>query len=132
MRHSPQPSKEWSLRESRCGSTGTFITTWGADGSGNGQFNLPTRIAVDGSGNVYVADYGNHRVQVFTNSGAYVTQWGSFGNGPGQFSGNIGIAVDGSGYVYVADTNNQRIQKFGPLPTPTTATSWGQLKRMYQ
>ena len=67
-------------------------------------------MAADGSGNVYTADGGNHRIQKFTSDGTFVTQWGSTGSGDGQF--NIGpfvVAVDGSGNVYVADG---RIQKF--------------------
>ena len=44
---------------------GTAITQWGSSGSGNGQFNAPDGVAVDGSGNVYVADTGNDRIQKF-------------------------------------------------------------------
>ena len=44
---------------------GTFLTTWGTAGSGNGQFDLPAGVATDGSGNVYVADAGNNRIQKF-------------------------------------------------------------------
>ena len=47
-------------------SDGTFLTQWGSGGSGPGQFDWPRGIAVDGSGNVYVADTCNHRVQKFT------------------------------------------------------------------
>jgi DNA-binding beta-propeller fold protein YncE len=64
----------------------TYLTQWGSFGSGNGQFNGPNDVATDGSGNVYVADVGNDRIQKFTNTGAYLTQWGSFGSGAGQFS----------------------------------------------
>jgi DNA-binding beta-propeller fold protein YncE len=42
-----------------------YLTQWGTFGTGNGQFNQPTGVAVDGSGNVYVADPGNHRIQKF-------------------------------------------------------------------
>ena len=45
--------------------TCTYLTQWGSYGSGNGQFNGPTGIAVDGSGNVYVADQANNRVEKF-------------------------------------------------------------------
>ncbi len=41
------------------------IKTWGSHGTDNGQFNLPLGIAVDSSGNVYVADTGNYRIQKF-------------------------------------------------------------------
>ena len=46
--------------------TGTFIRKWGCPGSENGQFDFPDGgVAVDGSGNVYVADGVNHRIQKF-------------------------------------------------------------------
>ena len=67
---------------------------------------------MDGSGNVYVADRDNSRIQKFDASGTFLTAWGSYGSGNGQFSNPIGVATDGSGNLYVADTNNNRIQKF--------------------
>src|SRR6185369_8959209 len=58
---------------------GTFLAMWGSStggaGSGAGQMNGPVGIAVDGSGNVYVAELGNSRIQKFTSDGAYLTQW---------------------------------------------------------
>ena len=47
-------------------------------------------IAADGSGNVYVADTANNRVQKFTSTGTFVTKWGSFGTGDGQFDAPYG------------------------------------------
>ena len=58
---------------------------------------------MDGSGNVYVADSNNRRVQVFDSFGNFITKWGSTGTGDGQFLFPWGIAVDGSGNVYVGD-----------------------------
>ena len=46
-------------------SSGTYLTQWGAQGSGNGQFMYPRGVAVDGSGHAYVADRDNYRIQVF-------------------------------------------------------------------
>src|SRR5688572_19869195 len=40
-----------------------FVTAWGSQGTGNGQFNLPQDVEVDGAGNVYVVDTENHRIQ---------------------------------------------------------------------
>src|SRR5437773_3992887 len=102
---------------------GTFLTTWGSSGTGDGQFDFPFGVATDGSGNVYVADYGNDRIQKFDASGTFVTTWGSSGSGNGQFNGPGGVATDGSGHVYVADTNNHRIQKFDA--SGTFVTTWG-------
>ncbi len=89
-----------------------FTLKWGSRGSGNGQLDNPCAIAVDGSGNVYVADTGNNRVQKFSSTGEYLTQWGTPGSGDGQFDNPCGIAVDASGNVYVGDTYNNRVQKF--------------------
>ena len=47
---------------------GTFLTKWGSFGSGDGQFNEPDGVAIDASGNVYVADTGNNRIQKFDSS----------------------------------------------------------------
>src|SRR5262249_8598108 len=58
-------------------STGTFLLQWGSLGSGDGQFDFPIGIAVDGSGNVFVADTGNFRIQKFDNTGTFLTKWGS-------------------------------------------------------
>lgn len=100
-------------------SAGTFLTTWGDYGSGNGQFAGPTSVAVDGSGNVYVSDTDNYRIQKFDSTGAFEGTWGGFGQGNGQFSRPTGVAVDGSGNVYVGDVN--RIEVFDKKGTFLTA-----------
>ncbi len=73
-----------------------FLAKWGSEGSGDGQFRSPWGIAVDASGNVYVADFGNDRVQKFGPDGAFITKWGSEGTGDGQFAyqNPTGLAVD--------------------------------------
>ena len=92
---------------------GTFLLKWGVpSGTGNGELNQPFGVATDGSGNVYVADTFNHRIQKFDASGTFLTTWGSQGSGNGQFNFPAGVATDGSGHVYVADYNNNRILKF--------------------
>jgi tripartite motif-containing protein 71 len=52
-------------RIQKFGSDGAFITSWGSEGSGEGQFLEPEGIDIDTEGNVYVADTGNFRIQVF-------------------------------------------------------------------
>ena len=84
-------------------STGGFITKWGSEGSGDGQFYDPYGVAVDSSGNVYVADSYNNRIQKFDSNGDFITKWGSPGSEDGQFHYPYGVAVDSSGNVYVAD-----------------------------
>jgi CSLREA domain-containing protein len=67
---------------------------------------------VDGQGNVYVADTGNHRIQKFTSQGAFITQWGGLGSGDGKFNTPSAVDVGSEGTVFVADTGNHRIQSF--------------------
>src|SRR5271166_615903 len=85
----------------------------GSSGSGNGQFVQPTGIAFDSSGNVWVVDYGNNRVQEFNSNGVYQSQFGSGGgSGNGQFYDPTGIAFDASGNIWVTDSVHDRVQKF--------------------
>ncbi|MDW7990827.1 MAG: TIGR03663 family protein [Anaerolineae bacterium] len=94
------------------------VRTWGAEGSGPGQFLRPRGIAVAPDGSIYVADSGNHRIQKFTAEGEFVTAWGNFGGcpeqtpPPGAFCEPWGVAVGPDGAVYVADLWAHRVQKF--------------------
>ena len=110
-----------------------YLRQWGSEGQGDGQFkNSPSGIAVDGSGNVYVVDDGNYRIQKFSSTGAFLAKWGSFGTGSTQFWRPLNVAVDGSSNVYVSDWGNHRIQVFGFTPVPVTSTSWGRIKVLYR
>ena len=97
----------------------TFITKWGNSTDGDGQFSNPKGVAIDSSGNLYVADKNNNRIQKFNSSGGFITKWGSPGSGDGQFISPLGVAIDSSGNVYVADSGNNCIQKFGDTTTGT-------------
>lgn len=97
--------------------TYSFGATFGSVGVSNGQFGGgASAIATDSSGNVYVADPGNSRVQKFNSAGVFQLAFGSAGTGNGQFGGFIaGIAVDSSGNIFVLDQANSRVQKFSSL-----------------
>lgn len=79
---------------------------FGGPGSGPGQFRVPSGIAVDVRGRVWVADTGNDRVQAFTRDGALVRVLA------GRLKAPEGVAVDAAGNVYVADTGNRRVVQF--------------------
>jgi DNA-binding beta-propeller fold protein YncE len=78
----------------------------GQPGSGPGEFDYPIGVAVDGSGNVFIADTYNNRIQKFDNNGNYLAQFGTSGSGPGQFSYPELLTVDGNGNVFVAEYGN--------------------------
>ena len=100
-----------------------FITKWGSKGLGNYQFHGPCGVAVDGAGNVYVADTNNHRIMKFSYNGKFIEKWGGIGSGNYQFIFPADIAIDGSGNVYVADKRNNHIMKFSS--DGKFITKWG-------
>jgi len=125
----------------------------GVEGTGAGQFQgttTPPGVAVDQStGDVYVTDAGNRRLQKFDADGNFLRTWGkdvdpgNAGTGfeicvaPGQCQGNndgtlagefranaSNVAVDAAGDVYVGEGSNRRIQKFAPNGTPLRTWGW--------
>ena len=67
-----------------------IVSTWGSQGSGNGQFNNPSGMDFDFKGHLYIVDTGNNRIQKLNaTDGKFITSWGSSGSGPGQFNSPI-------------------------------------------
>ena len=117
------------------GVVSTLAGLAGAQGSTDGQgnkarFYYPMALAIDSSGNLYVADSGNRTIRKVTSAGVVSTLAGlagssgstdgtgnaaRFGDGNSDSSQNAGIAVDSAGNVYVADTNNNTIRKGVPV-----------------
>jgi peptidylglycine monooxygenase len=64
-----------NARVHRFSADGTLLDSWGAPGSGDGEFLTPHAIWIDRAGRVLVADRDNHRIQIFDQSGAYIDQW---------------------------------------------------------
>jgi len=82
-----------------------------ADDAGtSAKFDWPSGVAVDAAGNVYVADFYNHRIRRIILTSREVNTLAGGGN-PAQFNHPVGVAVDSSGNVYVADYGNHRIRK---------------------
>jgi DNA-binding beta-propeller fold protein YncE len=104
---------------------GQFLAMWGSQGTGDGQFNFATSdgealgdLTVDGQGNIFVADFGNHRIQKFDPDGRFLLKWGR----PGRFEPD-GLAVDGQGNIYTLEFDLSRIQVFDS--TGQFRFSWG-------
>jgi DNA-binding beta-propeller fold protein YncE len=91
---------------------GKLVSEFGRRGTGPGEFNFPTHLAIDTDGRLYVTDSMNNRVQIFDGTGRFESQIGRAGDGPGCFSRPKGVAVDTFGHVYVVDALFGNIQVF--------------------
>jgi len=90
---------------------GNRMAKWGRE-QGKGRLLGPWGVAVDGQGNVYVADERGARIKEFDGEGNLLAEWGTLGINDGEFRAPCGLAVSAEGDVYVADFGNNRIQKF--------------------
>jgi kumamolisin len=96
------------------------------------EFNYPSGLAVDGSGNVYVADYSNNQIREISPGGTVTTPYGAVNGGQGstngagnsaRFNNPNGVAIDPFGNIYVADTGNNLIRKISGGTVSTFASA---------
>jgi DNA-binding beta-propeller fold protein YncE len=87
------------MRVLRFSKDGKFILSWGKEGTGPGEFNVPHGIAIDSTGRIFVADRGNNRIQIFDQQGKYLAEWKQFGKPCGLF-------IDAKDNIYVADSDS--------------------------
>lgn len=86
---------------------GTLLTSWGKKGTGPGEFDQPHALAMDSRGRLFVADRGNNRIQIFSQSGALLDTWF-------QFSRASGIFIDRNDVLYAADSESGSIAPARP------------------
>ncbi|HYR85430.1 MAG TPA: peptidyl-alpha-hydroxyglycine alpha-amidating lyase family protein [Terriglobia bacterium] len=104
---------------------GKFVKSWGSRGSEPGQFNTAHGIVIDAQGNIYVADSGNKRIQVFDTDGNFKTQYTNVGApaaicitpGSRQYlyvsNSNPPEDIDANGEIYKMDLTGRIVGKFG-------------------
>lgn len=91
---------------------GVRIRTIGKRGSGAGEFNFPTHLALAGDGTLLVTDALNYRIQAFDRDGKFLWKFGHHGDGSGDVASPKGVAVDSKGHVYVVDALFDTVQIF--------------------
>jgi sugar lactone lactonase YvrE len=126
----------WNHRVEEFSATGALIRVFGQPNPANGatgdSFYGPRQLAVAPNGNIYVADTGNERIQVYSSQGVHLFNIGGGSHGPetalGRFDEPSGVAIDRHGVVYVADYWDKRIQRFTldgkPLGPAFAVTGW--------
>jgi len=85
---------------------------FGHAGKNPGQFNAPTALTVNRSGDILVVDTLNHRVQIFNGNGEFLRSFGAAGDAPGYFSRPKAVAVDPDGNIHVVDALFDNVQVF--------------------
>ena len=90
-------------------SNGRFLYEFGKHGTGDGEFNAPTGLAVDKTGHLLVCCENSPNVHVFTLEGKFVTK---FGNGESEFVRPTSVSILKSGVIVVCEFGNCRLQTF--------------------
>ena len=91
---------------------GVQLFTIGKKGQNDGEFNIPSYLAVDRNGRLYVVDSFNFRIQIFDTDGKFLKKFGKVGDASGQFARPFGIGVDSEGHIYVVDSAFNNFQIF--------------------
>jgi DNA-binding beta-propeller fold protein YncE len=99
----------------------------GARGAGDGLFSEPVGIAVDRSGNIYVNDTWNKRIQKLDPNGKYVAQWAIAGWDSDSVVNKPYLAVDAEGSMYATDPEGHRAIKLSA--SGQVLAVWGKLGR---
>src|SRR5579872_694242 len=102
----------------------TFAQAFGSLGTGNGQFQTPTGVAVTSSGRVWVADSNGRRIEEFDSAGTFQQ---AIGFAAGRQLVPTNLAVDASGDVWVSDTGNSRVLEFNSAGIFVSAIAAGLL-----
>jgi len=111
-------------RVEKFNSKGEYLSQFGKEGSGDGEFKSPRGLAIDPSGNIWVVDSGNNRVQKFDSKGKYLLKFGEKGSGEMQFNSPAGMTFSGTN-AFVVDSGNNRVQKFNLTSTPKFLAQFG-------
>ncbi|MBJ6801016.1 6-bladed beta-propeller [Geomonas propionica] len=85
--------------------------------NGDGLFNRPVDLAVDGAGRVYVNDPLNYKINIFSPDGKLQHKFGEMGDGTGQMNKPKGVAVDSMGRIFVCDSLLDTVQLYDPSGT---------------
>jgi sugar lactone lactonase YvrE len=149
---------DWNCRIRKVNTVTGLISTVAGNGTpgytGDGiaaisaELNIPASVAVDSTGNIFIADFQNNRIRKVSASTGLIST--VVGNGTGGYNGDgiaatsaelngpSGVAVDSAGNIYIADTNNQRIRKMsastgliGTVPVVATSVAVDSIGNIY-
>jgi len=96
---------EWNHQMLKFTSNGTFVTNWGSNGSGPGQFDRPSGVGIDNQDRIFVSECGsNDRIQAFNTNGTYITQFNYLDLGYGDAHPDE-VSVDSQQRVYIVDVS---------------------------
>ena len=99
-----------------------FLGQLGGPGAGNGECGQVGGLTLDGSGDIYVCDVANNRVEKFDPNGNFLKSIGTPGSGPGQLNGPLAVACLGAS-IYVLDSGNNRVSSFDTIGE--SGGNWG-------